>query len=100
MTWMCPIEKIFYEDGEKKGLRKGLEQGIERGIQRGIQQGLQQGRKAAMAELLERQLVGRFGPLSETVRKRLERASPEKLTEWGVALLDASSVGQVFRKKS
>lgn len=95
MNWMCPIEKIFYEDGEKRGLRKGIEQGIERGIQRGIQQG----RKDAMAELLERQLEGRFGPISETVRKRLARASPEKLAEWGVALLDANSLAQVFRRK-
>lgn len=100
MAWMCPIEKIFYEDGEKSGLRKGLEQGIERGIQQGIQQGIQRGRKAAMAEMLERQLEGRFGPVSETVRKRLERASPEKLAEWGVALLDANSLAQVFRRKS
>lgn len=52
-----------------------------------------------MKELLERQMEGRFGPLSENVRKRLERASSEKLAVWGLALLDANSVGQVFRKK-
>lgn len=95
MTWMCPIERIFFEDGEKRGLQKGIAQGIDRGVQ----QGIQQGRKAAMAELLRYQLEERFGPLSDSVRKRLERASPEKLTEWGIALLDARSLTQVFRKK-
>jgi hypothetical protein len=99
MKWMCPIEKIFFEDGEKSGLRKGLEQGIDQGIQRGIRWGIQQGRKEAMTEFLARQLEDRFGPLSNTVRRRLEKASTEKLSEWGIALLDANSLTQVFRKK-
>jgi len=102
MNWMCPIEKIFFEDGAavgvKRGMKSGVEQGIKQGIELGIEQGFARGRKEAVAGVLERQLEIRFGPLSKTVLKRLSRASPDKLAKWAEALIDARTLKDVFGK--
>jgi hypothetical protein len=114
MNWMCPIEKIFFEDGVavgvkhgmksgieqgvKQGIRQGIRQGIKQGIEQGIEQGFARGRKEAVAGVLERQLEIRFGPLSKTVLKRLSRASPDKLAKWAEALIDARTLKDVFGK--
>ncbi len=60
--------------------------------QQGLQQGLQQGEAA----LLERLLIKRFGPLSETTRSRLENASLEQLEGWADRVLDAATLDEVF----
>jgi len=90
MNWMCPIEKIFFEDGVAVGVKRGMKSGIGQGFARG--------RKEAVAGVLERQLEIRFGPLSKTVLKRLSRASPDKLAKWAEALIDARTLKDVFGK--
>ena len=90
MNWMCPIEKIFFEDGVAVGVKRGMKSGIGQGFARG--------RKEAVAGVLERQLEIRFGPLSKTVLKRLIRASPDKLAKWAEALIDARTLKDVFGK--
>lgn len=67
---------------------------IERsGFERGMQQGMQQGE----ANFLQRQLQHRFGTLPETLLSRLKSATPEELERWGKRLLEADSLGDIFR---
>ncbi|MCB1769758.1 MAG: DUF4351 domain-containing protein [Candidatus Competibacteraceae bacterium] len=40
------------------------------------------------ARILERQLIKRFGSLSEEIRQRLAQARPEQLAVWSERLLD------------
>jgi hypothetical protein len=57
---------------------------------------LEKGRKEGAALLLERQLIQRFGTVSQTTRKRLARASVEQIAAWSDALPEAQSLKQVF----
>lgn len=84
MKLLNPLEQMFLDDGVKKGLQKGLEQG----------------RKEGALALLERQLVRRFGPLPDTAKSRLVKASQRQLEAWDDALLEAESLRQVFGKRS
>jgi len=68
----------------------------QRGIEKGREQGLELGRAQGQVELLERQLVRRFGTLSEEARGELARATPEQLQTWGDRVLDAGSLAEVF----
>ena len=60
--------------------------------QKGIELGIGQGQ----ARLLTSQLEQRFGPLPEPQAKRIQSATPEKLENWGLRLLDAASLDDVF----
>jgi hypothetical protein len=92
MELLNPLEQWFVDQGWEKGLKKGLKQGLEQGLQ----QGREQGRREEAAVLLERQLARRFGPLSQTNRKKLARASLAQLEAWSDALPEAQSLRQVF----
>jgi len=48
--------------------------------------------------MLERQLTQRFGPLPQTVRNKLAKASVEQIGTWSDALPQAQSLKQVFVK--
>lgn len=108
MECMNPLEQWLMDKGVRKGLKEGmqqgrqqgLEQGLERGLKQGMEQGLEQGlargRMEGAVALLERQLVRRFGPLSQTVLRKLAKASPAQLERWSDALLEAQSLKQVF----
>lgn len=80
MEWVTPLEQMFID----KGLRKGLEQGLERG------------RREGAAALLERLLTRRFGPLPQTARSKLGKASEAQLAAWSDALQEAQSLQQIF----
>ncbi|WP_374583768.1 DUF4351 domain-containing protein [Pseudoduganella sp.] len=47
--------------------------------------------------VLERQLTHRFGPLPQTVKRKLAKASLEQLSAWSETILDAQSLRQVFK---
>jgi hypothetical protein len=49
------------------------------------------------AGLLQRQLQRRFGDLSPTTLKRLNQATPEQLDRWGMRVLEAQKLSEVFR---
>lgn len=72
MEWITPLEQMFIDDGRQKG---------------------------AMA-IIERQLTRRFGPLPQTARKKLAKASMEQLEAWSDVLSDAQSLKQVFAPAS
>jgi hypothetical protein len=57
--------------------------------------GMEQGQERGQRALLRRQLEKRFGPLSETVRQRLEAWPADKLPELGETLLTAKSLAEL-----
>ena len=66
----------YFDEGKAKGLMDGLAEG--------------------RAELLERQLIRRFGPLSEAGRTRIAQATSEELDGFAEAVLDAESSDDVL----
>src|SRR5690606_19872689 len=58
----------------------------------GLQQGLQQGR----VDLLEKQLVLKFGQLPAEVRARVEAADIEQLDRYAARILTATTLEEVF----
>lgn len=75
LEWVTPLEQMFIDDGMEKGRREGA------------------------AALLERLLTRRFGPLSQTARKKLAKASVEQIEAWSDALPEAQSLKQVFEHR-
>lgn len=49
------------------------------------------------AGLLIIQLEEKFGPLGEALRKRVTEANADALREWGIRLVKADRLDQVFR---
>ena len=71
----------------------------ERFIQQGLEQGRQEGREEGIgqgeARVLLRQLTLKFGPVSESVRSRVESADAETLLRWSEQVLSADRVEDV-----
>jgi hypothetical protein len=61
------------------------------------EQGKAEGKAEGEAALLRRMLERRFGPLPEWVLSRLESADTAELETWGLRLIDAASLEEVFR---
>ena len=83
-------------DGLHAGRQEGLQAGRQEGLQAGRQEGLQAGRQAGEAALLLRLLERRFGALPETVEQRVLAADIAVLEAWGIRVLDAGSLEEVF----
>lgn len=91
------FEQMLVNDGIKIGQERGRQEGLDQGMEQGIEQGIEQGRKEGAVALLERLLVQRFGPLPQTVHKKLAKASLEQVEGWSDAISAAQSLKQVFR---
>ena len=50
--------------------------------------------------LLSKQLEKRFGPLPENIVERLKGASPTQLEAWGLRLLSAGTLDEVFSENA
>ena len=48
--------------------------------------------------MLRQLLIKRFGPLPETIERRLAEAEPATLERWAERLLEASSLDAVFEE--
>jgi flagellar biosynthesis/type III secretory pathway protein FliH len=72
------------------------EQWIAEGEAKGLAQGRAEGRAEGEVKLLTKQLIAKFGPLSDTERSRLATASIPELETWAERVLFASSLEQVF----
>ena len=73
------------------------QQWLQEGEQRGRREGEQRGRREGEAALLVRQLERRFGVLPGWARDRIATGDTVALEEWGVRVLDASSLEDVLR---
>jgi flagellar biosynthesis/type III secretory pathway protein FliH len=104
MKYVTSIERMAIERGLQQGLEqgvlKGIEQGIEQGVLKGLEQGMQrgivQGIELGESRVLERQLVKRFGPLTDATSQRLKTATTEQLERWADRILDAPTLSEVF----
>ena len=77
-------------------LSSRIEQWQKEWLKQGIEQGIEQGRLDGEATLLRQQLQRRFGPLPEWVENKLHHAQREMIEEWGLKLLDAKSLNEIF----
>ena len=76
--------------------QQGLEQGLLEGKINGEINGEIKGRLKGEANVLERQLAKRFGPLSDDTRARLKNATAEQLELWADRILDAPTLAAIF----
>jgi len=88
IDWSLRWKKAGREEGRQEGRQEGLQEGRHQGLHQGLHQG--------KAQLLERQLARRFGPVPESVRQRLAAASESELEAWALNVLDASALDAVF----
>ncbi|VCU68460.1 PD-(D/E)XK nuclease family transposase [Pigmentiphaga humi] len=63
----------------------------------GMEQGLEKGRLEGEARLLENLLSRKFGALPDATRERLRAATAAQLETWALNLLEAGTLGEVFR---
>jgi hypothetical protein len=91
-AWRREAERVGEERGEQRGMEIGEQRGEQRGERRGEQRGKQMGEAALLLRLLER----RFGALPAWVAERLAGAETGTLEEWGLRLLEAGSLDEVF----
>jgi len=81
--------KQWEEEFKEKGLAEGIKEGIE--------QGIEQSRQEGESLLLRSQLESRYGPLPKWVEEKLSTADSQTLERWGIKLLDAQSIDEVFK---
>ncbi len=73
-----------------------MEKWMEESKQQGRLEGEQRGRQSGKAALLLRMLEHRFGVLPEWARDRVLMADTDTMEEWGLRVLDAASLDDVF----
>jgi len=82
-------------------LRDIFEEGRQEGHQEGHQEGRQEGHQEGQIEgervLVRRQLARRFGVLPAWAEQHIAAAETTALEQWGLRLLDATSLEEVFR---
>nr|VFJ68921.1 MAG: protein of unknown function (DUF4351) [Candidatus Kentron sp. FM]VFJ69544.1 MAG: protein of unknown function (DUF4351) [Candidatus Kentron sp. FM]VFK19506.1 MAG: protein of unknown function (DUF4351) [Candidatus Kentron sp. FM] len=87
----------FAQDIERTVRQKALTEGIQQGRQEGRQEGLMEGEARGEAKLLLNLLSRRFQPLPDGVSERIHGANPNTIEIWADRVLDAKSLGEVFR---
>ena len=96
---MKRIEEIhgmrLISTAERYGFQEGMQQGRQQGMQQGLQQGLQEGEQ----RLLEKQLKVKFEDLPIRYIEKIRQAEPTELDQWGVNLMNASTLEDVFKQK-
>lgn len=73
------------------------QQAINRGRQQGLEEGRVAGHIQGRIDLLKAQLSTRFGALPQPLRERLDQADDLQLTRWGLRLVTATSLEEVFQ---
>jgi len=77
-------------------MEKWIEESKQQGRLEGEQLGEQRGRQSGKAALLLRLLERRFGVLPDWARDRVLAADTDMMEEWGLRVLDAASLDEVF----
>ena len=90
---MAGVIQRARDEGMEQGRVEGMEQGMEQGMARGMAQGRVDGQRAVLERLLRRP----FGRLPPATAERLAGASAADLEAWAENVLDAETVGDVFR---
>jgi len=74
-------------------------EGVQEGLQQGRQLGHREGRQQGEAALLLRLMEHRFGTLPEPAITRVRAADIAELEQWGLRVLGAESLDDVFRER-
>ncbi|GHU09653.1 transposase [Betaproteobacteria bacterium] len=90
--WFKQAKQQGWNEGLLAGEQKGLLEGRNEGLLAGAQKGLLEGE----AKVLARQLARRFGPLPKWAAARVQEADAEQLETWADAVLEATTLGEVF----
>jgi hypothetical protein len=91
-----PADLLEVRDMGTNRLEKWLEAHQQQYLEKGLEEGLEKGRRAGEAALLLRLLERRFGALPQSVNDHVLAAQIAELDDWGLRLLDAASLGEVF----
>jgi predicted transposase YdaD len=84
------------KEGLQEGLQKGLQKGLRKGLQKGRREGLEKGRREGLQDFLLSEMAERFGPVPETIRRRVEAIQDfEELRKFGKRLLAADSINDL-----
>lgn len=82
---MSDMVKSFYDPKiEKKGIEKGIEKGIQKGEKKSN-------------ELLIKQIVKRFGEISDDVKEKIMNLPINKVNEIGEAIFDFKSLEDIIK---
>ena len=88
------VDRLKQWEREDKAL---VAQGRKEGRKEGREEGRQEGRQEGGFKILSSQLTKRFGPIPPEIHAKLSTATPVKLERWGVSMLDASTLDEVFK---
>jgi len=84
------------EENIDKFRAKAIAEGVLLGKQEGKIEGQLLGQIEGSVTLLERQLMKRFGPISDSTHVRLKAATQNQIQTWAERILDARSLAEVF----
>jgi hypothetical protein len=76
---------------------EGLREGQRKGMALGQRKGMALGQRKGSCNTLVTQMSKRFGRIPQDVRKKLEAATDAQINRWAVRLLDAPTLGDVFK---
>jgi hypothetical protein len=83
----------------EKWTQEWRQEGLLKGLQEGRQEGLQEGRREGEVMFLLRLLERRFGALPDLVRDHVVAADVPLLEEWGMRILEAKTLDEVFANR-
>ena len=97
INWAREWHKEARQEAQQEGRLEGLQEGLQKGLQKGLQEGLQKGRrKEGASSMLSRLLQKRFQDVPDWAHKKIAKADLPTLEAWGLRVLDAKSLGDVF----
>ena len=98
LSGLRPLKPVIQREIEKMPISLNLKENpfFQEAFAEGEQKGRAEGRLEGEYVLLSKQLEKRFGPLPENIVDRLKGASPKQLEAWGLRLLSAETLEEVF----
>ncbi len=94
--WTEQWQQEGWQKGHQQGRQEGRQEGVQLGRQEGVQLGRQEGVQLGQAQLLQKQLEMRFGPLPDWVLAYLRDASTEELGRWSLRIFDQPNLQDIF----
>ncbi|MBK8255455.1 MAG: Rpn family recombination-promoting nuclease/putative transposase [Polyangiaceae bacterium] len=80
------VYEQLIEEGRQKGLKQGRAEGVAKGVAKG--------RVTMLLELM----AAKFGPLSDATKERVENGTDTELLSWGLRVLTANTMDDVFHQ--
>jgi hypothetical protein len=92
----CEMLETNMERIKAKIKTNAIAEGVLLGRLEGELKGELKGKLKGESTLLERQIVKRFGPVTESTLNRLRTATSDQLENWAESILDAHTLADVF----